>query len=711
MADNSQYEIEITSSGTAAELRLERATIEERLGTLFEINLSLYSEDQEIDLAGMLGENLTIHVSTTKEERWFHGIVCHFSAVGFSKRYGHYQAVVRPRLWLLGQNAECRVFESMNLTEIVKKSLDRHRVDVGSAASSSVTFEHCVQYRESDLHFVSRLLERHGMYYFFDHTDKKHTVEIAASMSDHSDVGEFDYDAEGSAGDEYQIEDWRATTNLRSSSYKVTGTKNLTRSSTDANHKTRFSIKGAKPLEIHDFEAVDEEAEPRLKELAQARMQAIDATVEEFTGTTRSTKIRAGALFTLAKHPRSDQNRQYLVVGAIYQLEGDLPDGGGKSENPFSVAFSAIDAKTPFSPPVAHEKPTVQGPHLATVVEETDEYGRVTVKFQWGAADGELQSCRARVSQNWAGQEWGGVFLPHIGHEVIVEFLDGDPDQPMVTGRVYNKESMPPLSLPGDKQKSIIRDHGGNEIMLDGTDGAQQMHLWCPSHESEIWLGRSIELKSTSDFKNFFTGNWNAEIGGDRDTQVNGSESKTIAQNVQENILGKFNCKVGGDFVQVRLGIFNEFIGGMTSKHIGGAKHERIIGAEMKKIGGIKSETHNGAYIKKGDNKKAEDYPDAISKTKDVYVQKAKNFVTEVGEVITQKCQDLKIGAKLYAQDVEDFKVKVDKEARWQAKLFKMKLDTAYEMEAKKLKNKIVGTAMWAAVKFSVNDGNLEVKK
>lgn len=711
-ADLSDYRIEILCPDLSSQLRLERGTAQERLGTLFEINLALYSEDREIDMVALLGKPMAVHIKTANDERHFHGIVAHFSQVGCDERYGFYQAVLRPKLWLLGQSACCKVFRSMTVQDILKDLFQQGGVDFGGVASSpAVQFEHCVQYRETDLYFVSRLMERYGLYYFHKHQETQHVLEVASGLSGHSEVGTFQHASAGKADAENQITDWRATTTLRSSGYRVSGTKNLTWQPIEAKHKTRFSVESAGSLKIDEFEAVDEYEKPWLEELAKARMQAIDATVEEFSGQSQSPKLAVGGLFTLEGHPRADQNRQYLVVAATYQFEGHLPDGRPPAQDPYVVTFAAIDSKTPFSPPVTTRKPVVQGPHLATVTKETDEYGRVQVQFHWGNPDGDIESCPARVSQNWAGKEWGGVFLPHVDHEVIVEFLDGDPDQPIVTGRVYNQESMPPLSLPGSKSQSIIRDHGGNEILMEGAAGSQTIRIYCPNHESEIFLGKSIELRSLSDLKNFFQGNWDAEIGGNHTSMVKGNETRTIAKDVEENIIGKCSIKIGADVAEMFMGALHKTTIGLTSQFIGGVKNERIIGAEIKKIGGVKFERVNGAKITRGDAPAAEDFPDAFTKVKAVYKQKATDMVQQIKASIKTQCDMYKIGAKMYKQDVEEAVTKAAKTIKSDAKDLVLLAKVGYKMEANKAKSAVVGTAMWLAVKFAVNDGNFEVKK
>lgn len=651
---NSDFRVDVVCQDLGSELKLERGTATERLGTLFEITLSLYSDDLDIDLGALLGKPMAIHISTAGGERWFHGVVAHFAMTGMTDRHGFYTAILRPKLALMGEATTSRVFASKSLAEVVQESLQRAAIDVGTVTSSpSVRFEHCVQYRESDLAFVSRLMERYGLYYWHQHAEAKHTLEVAFGTAGLPDLGTFDHAFDGAGTSDHQITDWRFTKSLRASSYRVAGTEYLTTAGIDAKEQTRFGIDAASTLKVNDFEAVNETEKPHLEELAKARMQAIDATVEDYRGTTDSLAMAVGGLFTLAGHPRADQNKQYLCVAATYQFQGIKPDGTRDPGRPYLVQFSAIDSQTPFSPPIVHQKPIVQGPHLARVVEETDENGRVKVAFHWGNPDEDLQSCWARVSQNWAGKEWGGVFLPHVDHEVIVEFLNGDPDQPLVTGRVYNSESMPPLGLPGDKEKSIIRDHGGNEIMMDGA--AKQIRIYCPGHESEIWLGKSIQISSDSNWINTFLGYAETDIKGKSTTTIGNDNHITVKGNKQEHIIGKFLVKVGADVMETLLGAQHRNIVGMTSLFVGGMKKEHIVGAEWKRIDGIKREKVKGAVIKDAP-KDVTTLKEAMRQVKGLVVDKYDDFKHIIRRDMFLKTHKLEQEAEERAEKAKDVK-------------------------------------------------------
>lgn len=708
---SSECEIEVLCAEAALDLRLERGVVHERLGQPFVMNLSLLCADKEIELSQVVGKSMCVRVGDGIKDRFFHGIVADFAFVGSSEKYGHYQATVRPWLWLLGHSERSRVFSKRALRDVLRDVLSAYGGDDPSLpADPSVTFEHCVQYRESDLAFVSRLMERHGLYYFFEHERGKHHLQVVSGLDGHSSVGSFPYAGSADRAETDQVFDWRAAVAIRPVSYSVTGTRHLTRSRLEEQAKSRFDAVGPVELSVHDFEAVTEVPDPPLPLLARVRQEAADAGVEQFSGSSHSLQLAAGALFTLTGHPRQDQNREYLIVEATYELEGAPVTSGAPSvEQPFVVAFRAIDGRTPFRPALRTRKPVVHGTHTAVVTQEADEHGRVQVRFHWGNPDGDLETCPARVSQHWAGKGWGAVFLPHEGHEVLVEFLDGDPDQPLITGRVYNEESMPPLSLPAEKSQCMIRDHGGNELLMEGADGSQKIRLYCPTHETEIIMGNSITLKSQSDFVNEFVGGWNQAIHGDWNQKVDGGQTRQVGGTAEDRIIGACQIKVGGDVAEVFMGAKHETTLGIASEFFGGLKRESISGAETKKVGGIVYEKLTGAKIQKGNNKEAKDYPDALVKVKAIYKQKASDLVTEVKSSIQQKCENFKIGAKMLTEDVKTLAVKAKDAVVHEAKKARLVAQTAYEVEAKKVKN--TAASMLLAAKLTVNDGNFEVKK
>jgi type VI secretion system secreted protein VgrG len=230
---------------------------------------------------------------------------------------------------------------------------------------------------------------------------------------------------------------------------------------------------------------------------ARTRVEEMQAKFERVRGTTNSRALATGQLFTLTDHPRDDQNTEYLVVSTDVELKSTEHEAVAGSGAEYKCRFTALNSHQPFRPERTTPKPIVQGPQTAITVGPsgetiyTDNFGRVKVQFHWdryGKWD-DKSSCWIRVSQNWGGKGWGGMFIPHVGQEVIVHFLEGDPDSPLITGRVYNAENMPPIELPAGKTQSVIRDHGANQIIMEGDGGKQQIHILSPTSGTIMTMG------------------------------------------------------------------------------------------------------------------------------------------------------------------------------------------------------------------------------
>jgi type VI secretion system secreted protein VgrG len=287
-----------------------------------------------------------------------------------------------------------------------------------------------------------------------------------------------------------------------------------------------------------------------------------------------------GFLFNLGMHPRAEQNAEYVVVSAEYELRSGEHEASETPAAEYSCRFTALNTKQPFRAERITPKPVVQGPQTALVVGpgeiHTDNYGRVKVHFYWDRKSqrDDKSSCWIRVSQNWGGKGWGGMFIPHVGQEVIVMFEGGDPDLPLITGRVYNAENMPPVALPGGKTQSVIRDHGGNEIIMEGAAGGQKMRLHSPTHNTTLTLGNSGSVETDS--------NWMVDA----------------KENYLKKIGGDFKSTVLGNIWDVYFGFFVRAIFGFVNTFIGGWKTEIIRGAEIKNIHGVKSELIKGHVFK-----------------------------------------------------------------------------------------------------------------
>ncbi|UCF94635.1 MAG: type VI secretion system tip protein VgrG, partial [Desulfobacterales bacterium] len=447
-------------------LLFHRMTATEELGRLFQLELDLLSKDPNIPFEKLLGQNVTIRLDLPNDKvRYFNGYVSRFRQEGSFDDFNVYRMTVRPWLWFLTRTADSRIFQEKRVPDIIKEVFRDHGfTDFEEALSGSYrTWEYCVQYRETDFNFVSRLMEQEGMYYYFKHESNKHILVLSDSISSHEAYPDYEKlpyfpPDEHLLRERDHIYDWNIAQEVQPGVYALNDF-DFTRPK--ANLQVKASVKrehARAAMEIYDYPG--EYLQTGEGEIyARARIEELQSEYEQVQGQANARGLSVGCLFELVDYPRKDQNREYLIISASHQLESDAYASGTatEAEEVYFCRFTALPSRQPFRPARTTPKPLVQGPQTAIVVgpsgEEiyTDKYGRVKIQFHWdryGKHD-ENSSCWVRVSHPTAGKGWGAVQIPRIGQEVIVDFLEGDPDHPIITGRVYNANQMPPYELPG----------------------------------------------------------------------------------------------------------------------------------------------------------------------------------------------------------------------------------------------------------------------
>lgn len=565
------------------ELVIRRMTGHEQMSQLFEYDLELYSEDLEINYEDLLGGNATVRVELESgETRYFNGYISRFSLVGQQDHHYTYQAILKPWLWFLTRTADCRIFQEMTVPDIIKKVFRDHGfTDFKDELSGAYrTWEYCVQYRETDFNFVSRLMEQEGIYYFFTHENGKHELVMADGFSSHQATDGYDevpYFPPENANRRNQdhISSWSISKQVQTGAYAL--------NDFDFKAPKKGLISAANDQKSHDgssFEVYDYPGEyienADGDQYARTRIDELQAQYEIVRGGGDVRGLSTGALFTLADYPREDQNREYLLLSVDYEISSDaLEVGGSDGEDVFYCSFSAIDAQQQYRATRSTPKPIVQGLQTAIVVgasgEEihTDEYGRIKVHFHWdryGKAD-DTDSCWIRVAQMWAGKKWGSMYIPRVGQEVIVDFIEGDPDRPIVTGRVYNGDNMPPYDLPANKTKSTTKSNsskggqGFNEIRFEDKKGEEQIFIHGEKNKDTRiknddleFIGNDKHLIVENDEFEHIKGDKHLTVDADQNEKIKGTVSRDIATDLQEKVGSNYGLESGME-VHIKAGM------------------------------------------------------------------------------------------------------------------------------------------------------------
>lgn len=565
----------------------------EQLGKLFSYQLKLLSKDSAVDLLALLGSSMTVTFETDDYTRHFNGMVSEVSQTGFEsfkeERYAEYSVTLVPKPWLLLHKVDCRIYPNMSVPDIVKSVL----AEVGysdvklSLSGNYPAREYCVQYREDYFNFISRLMEKEGIYYFFQHADGVHTMVLADSLGAHSITSGFKdlpyrpQVAGQRAVQEAAVVEFASSRSLQTVKYSLTDYDPLkpktsllgveTISNADDNH-------GVPNLESFDFPGEHDLANTG-KHYAQVRLEAINVPQSQCSGSTNTSGLLTGALFTLAKFPRNELNQEYLITGSTVHIENASLISAQQGSELFFCHFSVIRSRQPFRSMPTATRPMVVGLQTAVVAGSekaedisVDKYGRIQVTFHWNKPDKDKAhiSCPVRVASSWAGKNWGAVHIPRVGQEVVISFLEGDPDRPLVIGSVYNADNMPPYSLPDNKTQSGIksRSHEGgaaadfNEIRFEDKKGSEELflhaqkdmreevendHFVAIDHDETITI-KNDQVENIKHDRKLTVDNDDTEvIKHDRKVTVSNDDKLDVSQNGTTTIGQKFKLSAGSE--------------------------------------------------------------------------------------------------------------------------------------------------------------------
>jgi type VI secretion system secreted protein VgrG len=540
----------------ADELLLSGFSGLEGVSQLFRFTLDLASENASVDPVGMLRTPATVTMSLADgSEQHLSGLISRFVQSGQRGGLTFYRAEIVPWLWFLSLSSDCRTYQNMTVLEIVEQVF--HDLGGGDfqvkCTKGYPKREYCVQYRETHLNFVSRLLEDEGIFYFFEHQDGKHTLVLADTPSAVQPCP-----GQPKARMATQTEGQEEDVVLTLEREHVVETGKVTLRDYDPLQpglRIEGAVSGEDRYEMYDYPG-NVTKRDEAERYARLRLEAQEAQQQVVRGTANCRGLRSGYRVELTNHYRKDVNQVYQVLEVQHRARAGDYRSGEDGALDYECDFVAMPHTVPYRPPQRAMKPRVAGHQTAVVVgpkgEElwVDKHGRIKVQFHWdrlGTRD-EKSSCWVRVSTLWAGKAWGVIHVPRIGQEVVVEFLEGDPDRPLVTGSVYNAEMVPPYALPDNGTQSGVKSRSSkngatetyNELRFEDKKDAEEIFLQAEK-DLTVYVEndekRTIMRDRLTEIKNHDTRT--VKEGDDTTTIEKGNQSITVTKGKQEITVNK----------------------------------------------------------------------------------------------------------------------------------------------------------------------------
>ncbi len=615
-------------------LLINKIYAEEKVSELFEFNVELWYDQQDddayvinvIDGTDLIGQPVSINIKQDDGgERTFAGMVNNLTILGRFKDYSIYSATIVPHVWKLTRNSQSRIFQHKNVPDILRKVFDGFKFEIQTQAEYKPR-NICVQYQETDFAFASRLMEEEGIYYYFEHSEQGEKMILRDDFKSPDncpgkyEIGIFDEDLTGEVF-ESAIKIWQIDYRLQTG--KVTlwdyhfqlPTKHL-----DVEKTSIHNVGGNRQIENYTFppgyarkyDNIDKMGGERSdlpnvfddnKRTVANRMSLLDSQYQTINGRSDCCTLTPGYRFKLKNHPNGDFNKPYILLSVIHQAEQSPAYLIGVTapmayENEF-VCIAHGSGSAEFRPPLKTAKPIIYGSQTAVVVglagEEifTDKYGRVKVQFNWDRENkyDPDSSCWVRVAHDIAGNKWGEMHIPRVGQEVIVDFLEGNPDQPIIVGSVYNELSMPHYKLPQYKTLTYIKTRttpddgkGFNELRFEDKQGKEQVFIHSQKR-MDVRVRQSLYETCGGDRQELIGLRTDNKPGGNLAVTVGGNHDFHVKYDEFIGIDGKRYEKVVKDLVEGYKGDKTTIITGKSEQNA----REIIFEAAMKisfKVGG-----------------------------------------------------------------------------------------------------------------------------
>lgn len=585
-------------------LLLRRMRGSESFSQLFCVELELLSYEENINPADIVGDHVALFIdASSNKPRHLNGFVKSFVYTGLEKRglYG-YKAEIVPWLWFLDKRTNCRVYQNQNVQQIIEAVLGELGFNdyVFSLSEEHAPMEYCVQYQESDFQFISRLMEQEGIFYFFEHLADKHILHIVDNAAAYQTLEDETLEhSSGSRGKQY-INAWQHKFQYCSGAFAQTDFN-----FENPNHSlltetpTSVKLKNNAALELFDFPGNYRDTQQG-QSLTRLRMQQEEMAYENIVAHSNIHQLELGRKFKLRSDENTADNRKQFVITRIdhYGFDGSYLDekdqADATSSTSYSNQFSCIPAAITFRAPCQVKKPRIDGVQTAVVVGKagdeiyTDKYGRIKLQFHWDryGSKNEESSCWVRVATPWAGTKWGTLNIPRVGQEVVVTFVNGDPDQPLVIGGVYNSAHMPPVNLPDGKNYAGIKSRSAkgdsssfNEMSIDDTKGSEQLKFHAQK-DFNTTVGNNLSSAVTGNASYNVDGDSSSTVGGNATLTIQGNETASVQGNQDASVQGNRSSTIAGNLTENTAGKVEASIGSSESRTVG-TKQDLTIGTNQ----------------------------------------------------------------------------------------------------------------------------------
>ena len=609
--------VRITTPFGTDKVLLSRMTGTEQLSRPFRFELALLSSEGQLDPDKILGKPVTVRLTHDhgSKARFFNGLVTEFGHVGYDQNFHQYQAVVRPTLWLLSRRADCRIFQKQSVTDIVKAVYqEAGGGDIKmSLSGTQAPWDYRVQYGETDFDFVSRLLEHEGIFYYFEHYEDRHDLVLCNDVGKLTTVSGYDkvpyYAPTESAAQRERdhLSSWSTQKSFEAGSFASREFNFTTPTTEPAGSATVERRTDARRFELFEYPAgANPVTAAGIDAVAKVRAQQLQTSQTLSKGAGDAAGLTTGKVFQLDKYPVDAQNKRYLITAASYELNSDdfqSKGGAGSSAGRAAAAFSsstststssstssssagrsaaavgsaqpmqfavsveAVDARESYRPALVTPKPRIYGTQTAIVVGTADseitvdKYGCVKVQFHWDRVGqkNEDSSCWVRVAQAWAGRTWGAHYIPRVKDEVVVSFLEGDPDRPLIIGSVYNADHMPPYTLPDNSTQTGIKTRSTpngtadnfNEIRFEDKKGSEEVYIHAEKDmtvvvENNQTIKIGADKKDKGDRTTTLQNDETYSVGNDRTSEIKHDDSLTVGNDRKLTVKNDLTAAVTG---------------------------------------------------------------------------------------------------------------------------------------------------------------------